>query len=242
MSVTAERMKVRFDAAEFRRGVGLGFPIFLGYLPIGMAFGILARTIGFSIAMTGVCSGLVLSGSGQLIALSFLGSGAGVGATLLATSVINMRYILFSSTLSRVVKEFSLPKMLAVAALITDESFAVNMADAATKRLTAESMLGVGLIAWTGWLTGTLVGASIGHLVGDPAAWGLDFAMTAMFAALFVAVAKNRRHVIVGLGAAALIVVMPYLESLIPGFGRSWHVIAASLIAATTATVVFADE
>lgn len=231
-----------FSASEFRRGVGLGFPIFLGYLPIGMAFGILARTVGFSVASAGLCSGLVLSGSGQLIALSFLGSGAGIGATLLATSVINLRYVLFSSTLSRVVKGFSLPRMLTLAAFITDESFAVNMADAAARRLTADSMLGVGVISWSGWLLGTLIGASIGHLVGDPAAWGLDFAMTAMFAALFVAVAENRRHVAVGFGAALLVVAMPYLGTLVPGFTRSWHVIAASLIAATAATVVFRDE
>ena len=39
--------------SRFSRGVELGFPIFLGYVPVGMAFGILARTLGFSVLAGG---------------------------------------------------------------------------------------------------------------------------------------------------------------------------------------------
>jgi predicted branched-subunit amino acid permease len=33
---------------RFKRGLKLGMPIFLGYVPVGMAFGVLARTLGFT--------------------------------------------------------------------------------------------------------------------------------------------------------------------------------------------------
>ena len=42
--------------SRFRRGLVLGLPIFLGYLPVGVAFGILASTLKFSVAEAVICS------------------------------------------------------------------------------------------------------------------------------------------------------------------------------------------
>ena len=63
--------------SRFTRGLRLGFPIFLGYVPVGLAFGILAHTVGFTVLQAVLCSATALAGAGQLIALSFLASGAG---------------------------------------------------------------------------------------------------------------------------------------------------------------------
>lgn len=228
--------------AEFVRGMRLGMPIFLGYLPVGMAFGILARTLGFSVATACLCSAVVLSGSGQLIALSFMGSGAGLAATLLATAVVNLRYVLFSSSLSTVVRTAGIGQLLGIGAFVTDESFAVDMADATAGRSTPHSMLGVGFISWTGWILGTLVGAAAAGLIGDPSRWGVDFAMTAMFSALFVALAEDARHVAVGLFAGAAVAVLPLVERVAPALDRNWHVIVASILAATIASVVWRED
>lgn len=228
--------------AEFLRGVRLGFPIFLGYLPIGMAFGILAKTMGFSVATACLCSALVLSGSGQLIALSFMASGAGLPATLLATGVVNLRYVLFSSSLSTITANMPLPKLLSIGMFVTDESFAVDMADGASRRANADSMLGVGVISWVGWLLGTLVGSAAAGYIGDPAKWGLDFAMTAMFSALFVALAEDIRHIVIGVAAGLLVAALPLVETVVPLLGRNWHVIIASLAATTLAAVIWRED
>ena len=60
-------------------------------------------------------------------------------------------------------------------------------------------MLGVGAVAWIGWVLGTLIGAVGAGWIGDPARFGVGFAMPAMFTALFIALAENRRHVVIGL-------------------------------------------
>lgn len=125
---------------------------------------------------------------------------------------------------------------------VTDESFAVNMADAAAKKATPHSMIGVGLIAWVGWMTGTFIGATAAEFIGDPSRLGVDFAMTAMFSALFVALAEDRRHVMIGLLAAALVTALPFLQAELPFLSRSWHVIIASMLAATLATVVWHED
>ena len=64
------------------RGIELGLPIFLGYMPVGMAFGILANERGFTTLQAVVCSATALAGAGQFIALSFMAAGADVFETL----------------------------------------------------------------------------------------------------------------------------------------------------------------
>jgi hypothetical protein len=58
--------------AIFREGLNAGWPICLGYLPIGMAFGVLAQKAGLTPLQIGLMSVLVFAGSSQFIAVSML--------------------------------------------------------------------------------------------------------------------------------------------------------------------------
>lgn len=214
-------------------------PIFLGYAPVGMAFGVLARRLGFSIAEAVVCSATALAGAGQFIALSLLGGGATVMATLIATGVVNLRYLLFSTTLSPHVRGTRPPALAWLAFTLTDETFAVNIADIRRGASSATSMAGVGFIAWCGWVLGTGIGASGSTWIGDPTAWGVDFAMPAMFAALFVALAENRRHIMTGLAAALVVLSLPLLAPVGLSFDSAWYVVIAALSTSAIAAVVF---
>jgi 4-azaleucine resistance transporter AzlC len=223
----------------FARGVRLGLPIFLGYMPAGMAFGILARTVGFSVVQAVVCSATAIAGAGQFIALDLMRSGATVVSVLVATSVVNLRYVLFGTTLSPYLRREPPRWQALLAFLLTDETFAVNITDNREGRATRWSMAGVGAIAWTGWVLGTLIGAAGAGLIGDPGRFGVAFAMPAMFTALFVALAEDRRHVLIGLAAAAIVVVLPALEWLGVLLSPSWYVVVASMLAATIGAVVY---
>ncbi|MDP2233638.1 MAG: hypothetical protein Q8K89_08385, partial [Actinomycetota bacterium] len=48
--------------ARFVRGLKLGLPVFLGYMPVGAAFGILATGLGFSTLQACACSATALAG------------------------------------------------------------------------------------------------------------------------------------------------------------------------------------
>lgn len=224
---------------RFLRGVRLGMPIFLGYAPVGMAFGILARRMGFSVTETIVCSGTALAGAGQFIALSLMGTGATAAATILATAVVNMRYLLFSTTLAPHVRGVRPAPLGWLAFTLTDETFAVNIADVRKGTATTASMAGVGLIAWCGWVLGSGLGAVGSAWIGDPSSWGVDFAMPAMFSALFVALAEDRRHVAIGLLAAALVLALPALAALGIRLDASWLIVIAAMAASTIAAVIF---
>lgn len=228
--------------SRFYRGIRLGFPVFLGYMPVGMAFGVLARTLGFSVFEAAVCSATALAGAGQFIALSLMSTGAGVFSTLAATTVVNMRYLLFGTTLSTHLKKVRFPTDAWLAFTLTDETFAINVSDQRRGTATPASMAGVGAISWVGWVLGTVIGAWGAAWIGDPQRWGVDFAMPAMFTALFIALAENRRHVITGLVAGTIALGLPLLARLGVGIPSSWTVIIASMGAATLATVVFSHE
>ncbi len=229
-------------ARRFRRGLGLGVPIFLGYVPVGAAFGVLARTLGFSVLEACLCSATALAGAGQFIALSMLASGAGAMTTVIATSVVNLRYLLFGTTMSPHLRDATLASQGWLAFTLTDETFAINIADRKSGGSTPASMAGVGAIAWVGWVSGTALGAAGAGLIGDPSRWGVDFAMPAMFAALFVALAEDRSHVVVGLIAAAIVLVLPLASILGVTISANWYTVIASVAAATVATVVFRER
>lgn len=225
-------------ASRFIRGTRLGLPILLGYMPVGIAFGVLATTIGFSAIQAIVCSATALAGAGQFIALNLMKDRADVIAVVAATTVVNLRYVLFGATLSPYLKGVSAPKQALLAFTLTDETFAVNVGDRRAGGSSAASMAGVGAIAWTGWVTGTALGALAAGWIGDPSRWGVEFAMPAMFTALLVALAEDRAHVAVAALAAALMIGLPALAVVGIAIPASWLIIIASIGAATAGSVV----
>lgn len=227
--------------AEFSRGCRLGIPILLGYAPVGAAFGVLACSVGFSVWQATLCSATALAGAGQFIALSLLASGATALSTLLATTVVNLRYVLFATTLASEMPRTRLSLLGWLGFTLTDETFAVNIADIRHKAATPYSMAGVGFVSWVGWVAGTLVGAAAAGSIGDPNRYGVAFAMPAMFAALFVALADDRRHVVVGLASGAIALALPAASFIGVNVPGSWYVVIASMTAATVASAVIRD-
>ena len=228
--------------SRFWRGTELGSPIFLGYVPLGMAFGILARTVGFSTLEAVLCSATALAGAGQFIALAVLAGGGGVAAVLVATTIVNLRYVLFAATLSPYLHGVSVPKQAGIAFTLTDETFAVNIAEHRLGLSSSASMLGVGFIAWLGWVLGTFAGAWGADRIGDPSRFGVGFAMPAMFVALFIALAEDWRHVATGIFAGGLVLILPVLSSAGLPIASSWFLVIASMVSATVAAAVWRDE
>lgn len=206
-------------------------PIFLGYAPVGAAFGIAAVAAGFTVLQATACSALVIAGAGQFIGLAAI-AGGNLVAALVSTGIVNLRYLLFSATLGPHLSETPRWNKALLAFTLTDETFALNMADAREGRADRFSMLGVGAISWLGWTVGTLAGALAGSSIGDPNRWGVGFAMPAMFTALLVGQLTGRKELI----AAALAAVAALaLAAVLPG---QWPIVAAAVVAATVMTAV----
>lgn len=217
--------------ARFIRGAKLGLPILLGYMPVGVAFGVVARQVGFTPPQAIICSATALAGAGQFIALSLLKSSATAFTILLATGIVNLRYVLFGATLSPHLRRTPRLGQALLAYTVTDETFAININDFREGKADGYSVAGVGAIAWVGWVAGTALGTLAAGLIGDPNEWGVQFAMPAMFTALLVAQAESKRHIAIG-ACAGVLAIIGMLA--LPG---RWYVIAAPMIAAAIGAV-----
>ncbi|MCX8007953.1 MAG: AzlC family ABC transporter permease [Coriobacteriia bacterium] len=211
------------------RGVRLGTPILLGYVPVGLAFGVLARKAGFSAAQAVICSATALAGAGQFIALSSLAAGGDALAALAATTIVNLRYVLFSAALAPSIDASQSPLRPLLAFTLTDETFAVNTADARGGTLDALSAAGVGAVAWLGWVSGTAVGATAAGSIADPSRFGSNFAMPAMFTALLVGQIESRRHAEAAVAAAGIALAA---AAVLPG---TWGIIVGAVVGAAYA-------
>ena len=159
--------------------------------------------MGFTTPQAVICSATALAGAGQFIALAVLGKRC--GGRRGADRDDDRQPAL------RAVRGHALPlparrpaaQQAPIAFTLTDETFAVNIAEHRLGLSSPASMIGVGVIAWCGWVLGTWAGAFGADWIGDPARFGVGFAMPAMFTALFIALAEDWRHVVTGLFAGA---------------------------------------
>ncbi|MDN5344473.1 MAG: hypothetical protein PWQ18_584 [Clostridia bacterium] len=107
------------------QGVRAALPIVLGYLPLGFAYGVLAREAGFTLGETVLMSVLLYAGSGQFIAVSMFGSGVTAAAIIFTVFLVNLRHLLFSASFVPYLRRFRPGLLALLAAEITDETFAV---------------------------------------------------------------------------------------------------------------------
>ena len=209
-----------------RQGAVAAWPICLGYLPIGLAFGVLAEKAGLHWWAVAMMSVMVFAGSAQFICVAMLTAKASVAAIVLTTFVVNLRHVLMSSALAVYLQGVSRRFLALYSYGVTDESFAVNLTrfrDGGWDRWRA---LTVNHLANATWFVATVCGALIGQFVPQ-GALGIDYALTGMFICLLVFQLQSRIHIITGLLAVAISISW-YL--LIPGDS---YIVGASMSAAT---------
>ena len=80
-------------AQNLRQGLKASWPICLGYIPIGLAFGVLAQKAGLTWMHIAAMSAIVFAGSSQFIAVSMLSSGAASMAIIVTTFFVNLQFI-----------------------------------------------------------------------------------------------------------------------------------------------------
>ncbi len=68
------------NPGQFKEGAKAATPIILGFVPVGMAFGVLAQKAGMTPWEAGLMSLLVYAGSSQFIAVEMLSGGGGVAS------------------------------------------------------------------------------------------------------------------------------------------------------------------
>ena len=148
----------------FLKGVKDGLPIGIGYFAVSFSFGIAGSKF-MSWFLVTFISMTNLTSAGQFAGLNIMVDAAGTFLEMaVATFFINLRYSLMAITLSqKVSSDFTTPYRLLLATGITDEIFAVSMAQ--QNRVTPRYFFGLMVLPYIGWSLGTLTGAVSGEIL-----------------------------------------------------------------------------
>jgi 4-azaleucine resistance transporter AzlC len=211
---------------SLRQGGAAAWPICLGYLPIGLALGVLAQKAGIPWWAVAMMSILVFAGSAQFICVAMLGAGASASAIVVTTFIVNLRHLLMSSALAVYLQGLNRRFLALYSYGVTDESFAVNLTRFRDGNWDRWRALTVNHLANAVWAIATVCGALVGQFVPQ-GAFGIDYALTGMFICLLVFQLRGRIYVFTGVLAAVISTVWFLL---IPGDS---YIVGASMSAAT---------
>jgi 4-azaleucine resistance transporter AzlC len=212
--------------AALTESLRTAWPICIGYVPIGLAFGVLGQKAGFSPSEIGLMSLLVFAGSSQFIAVSMLNAGSPVLPIVFTTFLVNLRHLLMSSSLAVHLRPLGKAWASLFAYGVTDESFAVNLTKFRLGRWHWRQALLLNHIANATWVGSSFVGGVTGQFI-PAGAFGIDYALVAMFLCLLVFQLRGGIYAVTAVLAGIFAVVFALV---LPG---NLHIIVASVAAAT---------
>ena len=162
--------------------VRMGLSIAVATGLYGISFGALAVAAGLSVWQAQVLSLLMFTGGSQFAFVGALAGGGSGAAAVSAASLLGVRNAVYGMQMQRLLGLRGWRKWLAAQVTI-DESAATALAQTDP----AEQHRGfwvAGLGVFVLWNACTLLGAWLGHALGNPAQWGLDGAAVAAFLGL----------------------------------------------------------
>ncbi|WP_286925736.1 MULTISPECIES: AzlC family ABC transporter permease [Lysinibacillus] len=223
---------------SFIQGIKDCIPTLLGYISIGLAFGVVGSASGLSVLEIALLTILIYAGSAQFIFCALLLTNSPASAIIVTIFVVNLRHLLMSLTIAPHFTRYSMLRNVGFGTLLTDETFGVAVTkQMQTGKLYGKWMDGLNVTAYLFWILSCVAGAFLGQWVANPEKWGLDFALIAMFVALLVlqlsSIGKNKiMHYLMLIGY--MIVIMYGLSYLVPSHVA---VLLATVIVATIGVV-----
>ena len=161
-------------------------PVLIGYLFLGMAYGILMKAKGFSTFLAMFMSMAAYCGSMQYVAINylFLAPFNPLYAFIL-TLTVNSRMSFYGISMVSKYKGSGLLKPFLIFSL-SDETFSILCSGNVPENVNRKAFLFfVSFLNYIYWALGTLLGCLIGNFVRFNTK-GLDFVLTALFVVIFV--------------------------------------------------------
>lgn len=209
--------------SEFTAGVLSAIPIVVGYLPIAVAFGMIAQQAGIPPLLSVCMSGLVYAGASQFMAVNMLSTGAGSLEIVLATFVLNFRHFVMGLSLMNKLKKMPAAWKMAVSSGITDETFAV--ASLQKETIGKWFLAGLILTSYTTWVIGTLIGGLLSQVIPPSISESMSIALYAMFIGLLIpAVRDNGKWGLIALVSMGLNTVLGLFLS------SGWSIVLSTVL------------
>ena len=163
----------------------ISLPIMFGFVPLGIAFGLLFQDLGYPWYFASLMGIIVYAGAAQFMAIGFLSAGLGAVEIAMSTFFLNSRHMFYGLSFLESFGNWNIRKLYLIFGM-TDETYAllttIQVPDSFVKE---RYYFYITLFAQFYWV----LGCTIGALLADILAFntdGMEFAATALFVVLLI--------------------------------------------------------
>ncbi|MBQ5709383.1 MAG: AzlC family ABC transporter permease [Anaerotignum sp.] len=168
-----------------RYAIKHSFPIFISFVPVALAYGVLMESAGYNFVWTGACSFFVLAGSLQYLMVSFFAGGVSLATVAVMALMVNSRHIFYGLSFIEKFRSFGLWKYFLIFSL-TDENYSLHCSHNFPDDINEKwAYVVTASMAWMYWVVLSIAGALIGTLIPFDTT-GIDFALTALFIVILI--------------------------------------------------------
>lgn len=170
---------------SFKEAFKLSIPVFFGYIPLGMAFGVLFATqLDFDWWYAPLMSLFIYAGAAQMLAVSLLATTMDIFSVFIAIFVINSRHIFYGMSLLEAFAGSGWRKVYLIFAL-TDETYSLLTSRNRTSNKAKEIQTDfyISLLNQFYWILGSGLGAYLTQELPFNSN-GIEFALIALFVVL----------------------------------------------------------
>ncbi|NBI27640.1 AzlC family ABC transporter permease [Chengkuizengella marina] len=219
---------------SFTKGAIAALPLVIGFLPVGIAFGIIAREMGISLFYSVLMSSVVYGGASQFMMLNMFAKGLGFFEIIFATFVINFRFFVMSLSMNQLLKKVPKRWKTLLSLGTTDETFAV--ASINNTKPNVYYLGGLFLTSYVSWILGTLTGALLSTIIPSNISESMSIALYALFIGLLIPAVTTSWK----LGLLAVMSMM--LNGLFSGWlliNSGWSMLFSTLLGSLIGVFVF---
>ena len=194
---------------EILEGLRITAPVAAGYVPLGMAYGVLVVQLGMPWWMAPALSLSAYSGSAELLVVTLAAQNTPLAVIAVTMLLVNFRHLFYAFSFPLHVIEGRFARLFSMYALV-DEAYALTAAR--PNGWTKPRLLAMQVVFNLTWVISGLIGVFAGSLIPTQIG-GLDFALTALFITLTLDSARTRRELpsilLAGASFAVAMVVAP---------------------------------
>lgn len=221
---------------QYLLGVKAGLPVVLGFIPVAIAYAMMAGQSGLSMSETVAMSAFVFAGASQIMAVGMIANDASILAIIMATFILNLRHLMMSTCVMNRLKGTKVAMKLLLAFGVTDEAFAI-FTTMDEEKSSSFFFFGLISITYSSWFVGTVIGCVASQFLPGIVSDSLGIALYAMFIGLLVPnVKKSLKLGIIVLITAGISLALNKVIS------SSWAIIFATLISSAIGVFIMEDR
>lgn len=169
-----------------KKALQMTLPVCLGYVPLGIAFGVLLNDAGYGFWWSLLIASSIYAGSMQFVMVALLTGNDSLVSCALLSFLLQSRHCFYGLSLIERYRRFHPLKRFYLIFSLTDETYSLmtSLQDQPDYQ-DDEFVFLISLLNQSYWVTGCVLGSLAGNVLPFDTA-GIDFVMTALFITIVV--------------------------------------------------------